>query len=247
MRLDVDMSAVNSFTMKLKVLHKSAFPAAVMSTLNSAAFDVKTNEMQKSADKNFVKRAPTFFKANSSVKKADGFNVNQMKSTVGMMSHKLRGPNNYAVNDLEEQEHGGDISNKAFIPINTGRISNNSNRLVSKRNWLNTIGEMVDAREGKGKTRKGKFMNAFFNSQPGQYIKGEISNGKTIVWRINSISSKRKEKRLDLTPIYSLKKGRSIKVKGTHFMKTASLKSADKLNFFYKLAAQKQIDRLSKK
>jgi len=247
MRLDVDMSAVNNFTLKLKELHKSAFPAAVMSTLNSAAFDVKTNEMQKSADRNFIKRAPTFFKANSSVKKADGFNVNQMKSTVGMMSHKLRGPNNYAVDDLEEQEHGGDIGHKTFIPIKTSRISGNPNRLVSKRNWLNTIGKMVDGRVGSGKTRKGRFMNAFLHSQPGQYIKGETSNGKVIVWRINSITSKSKEKRLDLTPMYSLKKGRSIKVKGTHFMKTASLKSADKLNFFYKLAAQKQIDRLAKK
>lgn len=247
MRLDVDMSAVNSFTMKLKVLHKSAFPAAVMSTLNSAAFDVKTNEMQKSADANFVKRSPNFFKANSSVKKADGFNVNQMKSTVGMMRHKLRGPNNYAVDDLEEQEAGGDIGHKSFIAMSTGRIGKNPNKLVATKNRLNSIDNLIDGRKGAVKTRKGRFMNAFVKSKPGDFIIGETTAKKTIVWRINSISTNRKTKHLDLSPIYDYSKGRSIKVKGTHFMKTASLKSADKLNFFYKLAAQKQIDRLSKK
>lgn len=41
MQLNVNTDATVALTNKLEKLHKSAFPVAVRSTLNSAAFDMK--------------------------------------------------------------------------------------------------------------------------------------------------------------------------------------------------------------
>jgi len=47
-----------------------------------------------------------------------------------------------------------------------------------------------------------------------------------------------------LTALYSVKSGRSVGVKETGFMRWASIESANKLEDFYIVAAQKQIDRV---
>ena len=92
MILNINSNAVVSYTNTLEKLHKSAFPVAIRETLNSAAFDVKKNTMPLSAKKSFIERQPTFFKANSKVDKATGFNTSTMKSTVGFFSNNLKLP-----------------------------------------------------------------------------------------------------------------------------------------------------------
>ena len=49
MILNVNTDAVVALTNKLEKLHRSAFPVAVRSTLNSAAFDMKKDTILKSA------------------------------------------------------------------------------------------------------------------------------------------------------------------------------------------------------
>ncbi|KKN42121.1 hypothetical protein LCGC14_0716250, partial [marine sediment metagenome] len=73
--LNVNTDEVVRYSNKLEKLHRSAFPIAIRGTLNNAAFDVKQKTMPVSAEKEFVNRQPNFFKANSKVNMAKGFNV----------------------------------------------------------------------------------------------------------------------------------------------------------------------------
>jgi hypothetical protein len=83
---DINTKAVVIFTNKLEKFRKSALPAAIRNTLNSAAFDVKQKTMPVSAEKNFVRRKPNFFKANSKVVMAQGREVKGLKAIVGFTS-----------------------------------------------------------------------------------------------------------------------------------------------------------------
>lgn len=124
MRLHINNDALVAFTKNLDKMHRSALPVAIRGTLNDAVYDVKTNTMPKKAME-FKKRSPNFFKANSKFEKATGFNVNTMQATVGFYENKLAHQNtNYAVKDLEQQEHGGNIAKKTMIAMRTARVGN---------------------------------------------------------------------------------------------------------------------------
>ena len=111
MQLNVNTDAVVAFTNKLEKLNRSAFPVAVRTALNSAAFHMKKDAIINSAKDNFIQRKPSFFKANSKVLPANGFDVNTMQSKVGFTG------NSQAVEDLEQQEQGGTIKGRSFLSI----------------------------------------------------------------------------------------------------------------------------------
>lgn len=239
MILNINSDAVVSYTNTLEKLHKSALPVAIRETLNSAAFDVKKNTMPLSAKKSFIERQPTFFKANSKVDKSTGFNVNTMKSTVGFFENKLiNGTTNYSINDLEDQEEGGTINMKTFIPTIYARKGNSKRGLVKPNFRLNKIREkgLINANKLPGKNERQKYLIAANKAGVGGFV-----IYKRMLWRINSLKQKSKVER---TPIYSVSKGRNIKVKSTQFMKLASLKTAKNMTGYYLGHAKKQIDRL---
>src|SRR5687767_16018423 len=93
MELNINSDAVVKHTNTLEKMHRSAMPLAIRNTLNSVAFDVKKNTMPASAEREFVTRAPNFFKANSRVEMARGWNVDSMQSVVGFI------PKDQAVED----------------------------------------------------------------------------------------------------------------------------------------------------
>ena len=112
MKFNVDTNEVIVFTNKLEKLSKSAFPNAVRGTLNGLGFDVKKNTMPEVAEKTFVTRRKNFLKASSRVEMARGFSLNSMETKVGFVPFK--GPNE-AVQDLEQQEHGGKIGGRSLL------------------------------------------------------------------------------------------------------------------------------------
>jgi len=126
--LNINNTANVAFSNKLERLSKSALPVAVRTTLNSAAFDVKKNTMPEQVSKTFTERRKTFFKANSRVEMARGFNVESMQSKVGF----INGGKNQAVRDLEAQEEGGKIGGRSFVPMDTSRISKSLKTIVFK-------------------------------------------------------------------------------------------------------------------
>jgi hypothetical protein len=241
MRLDVNSSGVFKFTRMLEKMQRSALPSAIRGALNKAVFDVKTNTMPASADV-FTKRQPNFFKANSKFENASGFNVDSMKATVGFTEHGLKGGNNYSVKDLEQQEYGGDIDKKGFIPLAPARTGNNPGKSVRANSRLKSITKIVNPRDAKAKNAKQAFVKSVAFAGKGGFVLGNF-NGKQILWRVNSL--KKVDGHFKLTALYSFKQGRKAHVKATGFMRNASLDTAKKLESFYIEEAKRQIAKLT--
>ncbi len=246
MKFNINTDEVVKFTNKLEKMHKSALPSAIRGTLNDAVRDVKTNTMLDESKKKFVNRSPNFFKSQSRYEKALGFNVDSMESSVGFVEGGLKGGDNYSVKDLEEQESGGTINKKSFIPLNTARISKSANKVVRANARLKSIKKIVNARNQKGKSKAEKFVNATLKAGIGGFVLGSTINGENILWRVDSLKSNLKTRKFTpkLTPLYDFNKGRSIKVKATNFMHKASIYSAKKMNWFYEKQAKRQIEKL---
>lgn len=240
--LNVNGDAVVSLTNKLEKLHKSAFPVAVRTTLNSGAFDVKQKTMPSNASLQFEERRKNFFKANSRVEKAGGFDVDNMESRVGFIS---RSGKNQAVEDLEQQEYGGRIKGRSYIPMDPARVSKSNKRNVRKMNRTSVMPNVVNARNVRGRSQQQRFVKAVAIAGVGGVVLSSY-RGKEILWRVNSIRRKSNGS-FNITPIYSYKKGRSVQIKSTHFMRKSSLQSGEKLNDFYVIEAKKQIKRLTGK
>lgn len=244
MILNINTDAVIRHSARLEQLRKSALPSAVRGTLNDLAFDVKQRTMPAHAHTEFVKRSPNFFKANSRVEMATGNQINSMHSTVGFFSNNLRSDkgnpaDNYAVKDLEQQEHGGKIAGKSFIPLDTARTGGYST-LVKPANRLTRIlpqNKLVIAKNLSGDSKKQKFVKAIFRAGVGGYVLGSNVMGENLLWRVESLWDDNGKKRFRLTPLYSYSKRRKIAVKETSFMREASMDSTKRAdNFFIKQA-----------
>jgi hypothetical protein len=241
--ININTNAVVAFTRKLERLHRSALPNAIRGALNKAAFDVKQNTMPRSADSEFIKRSPNFFKANSKVDMAQGFAVNQMRASVGFISNGIA--NNYAVDELEQQERGGLIKRRSFVATDIAR-GGSAVQPVRPGNRLKSIKKIANVDHVIGKNSHEKFIKSAVYAGKGGYV---ISNG--MLWRIDAIKTKKVKvigrysaTKVKATPIYSFDAGRSVSIKGTGFMRRASIESANKLDDFYISEAKRQIERL---
>ena len=239
--LNINTDAVVAFTNKLEKMHRSALPVAIRGSLNSAAFDVKLKTMPISVKKEFKERNKTFFKANSRVAMARGFNVKSMKALIGFTGGRLKGGNNFAVKDLAQQEHGGTINKKSFIPTDKARGGNKA-KPVRPSNRLSKINNIVNQKNLSG-SRKQRFIKAVHKAGKGGHVLGGTNAGQNTLFKVNSIG---KGGRFKLTPLYSYKEGRSVKVKPTHFMKKATILSGRKIEMFFIKEAKRQFERLRK-
>ncbi len=246
MVLNINSDAVIRHTATLERLHRSALPVAIRSALNSAAFDVKTKTMPIASNV-FVHRSPTFFPATSKVNPAKGFNINEMAAIVGFLPSSGAKEKGGATKNLEQQEHGGQIQHRAFIPLKQARSGGNYNRNVSAKNRLAEMKAkgIIDTKTSMAKTKAGKFFSsAFLAGKGGLVIGTDRHKGLRMLMRINSIHREGGRTFINSTPLYSVKSGRAVKVKTTKFMQKASLESAKKMEQFYMMAAEKQIARL---
>ncbi|HXP52174.1 MAG TPA: hypothetical protein VN922_19615 [Bacteroidia bacterium] len=247
MQFNINSDAVVHHTNLLEKISKNALPNAIRGTLNKTVFEVKTSSMPKKSDKKFIKRQPNFFKANSRFENASGSNVNTMKATVGMVSTSLSGGNNYAVKDLEEQESGGTITHRNFVPLKTARIGNSENKPVRPNVRLSKINKIVNARNSRGKNQKEKFLKAVIEAGPDGFVLGGKNN---ILFQVkykgkSSIKTKTSTFKFKLIPLYQFRRGRKVKVKATNFMKEASLETAKKMEAFFILEAERQVKKIS--
>jgi len=226
-RLDINTDAAVNFSDKLERMSRSALPNAVRNTLNSAAFDVKKVTMPLSAASEFTQRRKTFFKAKSRVGMAKGWDINQMNSKIGFIG----GGDNQAVRDLKEQEYGGQIKGRAFIPLEPARISNSITKNVRGKFKVKNIRNVDKINRKKN-----------FYKVVNRVGKGGFVIYKSTMFFVKSIV----DSKVELTAVYSYKKGRSANIKSTGFMRKASNKSAKKLNRFYEENAKRQIKRFKK-
>ncbi len=233
MQLVIDSTGLEKYAKQLNEINRSAYPVAVRQTLNSAAFDVKQRTMPDEAKDTFTQRKPNFFKANSKVEKAQGFAINTMQSTVGFTG------NQQAVEDLEQQEHGGKIKGRSFIPLDTARTGGSNKRMIRANARLKKL-KFVDPKNVSGKNEKEKFIKSVEFAGRGGLVLGEYK-GRKIIWRVNSLR-RNEDGQFKLTALYTYDKGRAAKIdKATHFMRTASLESAKLLNDHFIKNAEAQI------
>lgn len=251
--LNINTDAVIRHSARLEQIRKSALPSAVRGTLNDAAFDVKQRTMPAHAHTTFIKRSPNFFKANSRVEMATGNQINSMRSSVGFFSNNLRSDkgnpaDNFAVKDLEQQEHGGKIAGKSFIPLDTARTGGHAS-LVKPANRLTRIlpqNKLVIARNLSGVSKKEKFVKAIFKAGIGGYVLGSNVLGENLLWRVESLWDDNGSKKFRLTPLYSYSKRRKISVKETSFMREASMDTRKRIDGFYIKQAEFWINRYAK-
>lgn len=249
MILNINSNALVAHTNRLEKLHRSALPVAIRGTLNNAAFDVKQNTMPKSAKKEFVQRQPNFFKANSRVEMAKGFNVSTMKATVGFVEGRLKGDKNFAVRDLEEQEYGGEIKGRSLIPIDESRRGSSSVKPVRANYRLSNIKNVINANKVQSRNKKQKFIRAAFAAKKiygnNAFVLGNIRNkGRLTLSKIRTVRSTGARVVISRVPVYSYQAGFVARVKRTGFMKRASLESGLKIEQYFIRQAQRQIDRL---
>lgn len=237
MILNINSRAVVTFTNTLEKMHRSALPYAIRNTLNSVAFDVKKNTMPRNAAAEFTQRSPNFFRANSRVVMATGWNVSKMQATVGFLAVGSKGADQ-AVKELEQQEYGGVIESRSFIPMDTAR-GGNSAKPVRPSNRLSRIKKIVNSNTIAGKTAKQKFRHAVHKAGVGGYVIG--NNAKKTLFKVLAVGD-----RMKLRPLFSYKENRKVRVRATMFMREASLESGAKMESIFAREAKRQIERLNK-
>lgn len=234
MVININSSEVVVFTNKLEKLGGKLLPKAVNSALNKVALDVKKNTMPAESRSAFTVRQGNFFKANSRVEFSKATTIDKAQSTVGFRD---LGGNNYAVRDLEEQEHGGTIEKKSFIPTSAARGGSNAKNVRTSLR-LKAIKKIVAANKQKGNSEKQQFIRAVYEAG----VRGFVLGHHGTLWRIDGISRKRIRK----TAVYRYKKNRDVRVSATRFMEKASMKSAQLLPNYFIKAAEYQIKNLRK-
>ena len=228
---------------RLEKMSKYALPSAIRGTLNNAAFRVKTKDMPLEADQTFENRQPNFFKANSKFESAKGNNVSQLKSSVGFFENKLVNQgSNYAVKDLEQQEEGGAINKRSLIPTIFARKGKNKRGLVRANARLSAIKNMVKAKNITAKNDNERFILAASIAGQGGFVLY-----KNFVYKILSAPSSKlssRKTKIKAEPIYSVRQGRRVSVKPTHFMKQATEKAAKDIPRDFNKEAERQITKL---
>lgn len=135
MKIVVDTKNWGAYKKDLDKISRGAYPFSVRQTLNEAAFDMKKNELHKSAKKNFDHtRNSSFFKKFSYVHKAKGFDINTMVSAVVMRDLGVKSAKE-AVKNTPKHHYGGTVTGGTQY-LNDTRISKNYGKLVRRPNYL---------------------------------------------------------------------------------------------------------------
>ena len=247
--LNVNTNALVSYANKLERIHKNALPSIIRKTLNDAAMDVKQVTMPHTASLTFEKRQPTFWRAKSRVEFAKGLDLKSMQSRVGFWDRK----GTQAVADLEEQEYGGKIGSRDFMPYDSARIGGSYSRMIEAKNRIgdkSKLGRIVNNPSLisspksiiKG-TSKSKFIGAAAKAWKGNRIM--YNSDESALLRVNKFKRNKGSVEMDYTFLYSIKKGRKANIDNdTHFMRESSLRSANKMDRIFIKHAEQRFDRL---
>lgn len=254
--IQIDSNACVQAAYKLTQVNRSAYPYTCRQTLNKAAMDVKQDVSDNNKNP-FIHRNLTFFKASSRVEFAKGYDVNTMRSIVGFTPNpKRKTKNDYSVKDLEQQEDGGMIGSKTFIPLKRARVSGSPTKQIQGRFRLNTLyGEkgkgIVDADNNKkGKNDAQRLILSAIHAGVGKAVIGTMKSGKQIMFYINSYKRVDGNTKVNWTDIYSVKHNRKVEpLKGAHhhFMRDESLCAAQDMQSAFNTFARQNIQRALEK
>lgn len=216
MRLNVNTDALIGLTARLEGMHRSAFPSAVRNTLNDAAFEAKKN-IPETARGKFTIRQQNLFRTFSGVNKAAGFDVNRMKSQVGLDASKPK--SDELIEGLSAQETGGTIQGRKLIAHDKARIGSSNAKKVSRKNLLSNIRSFSK----KGKRVKGS-----------KYVLIKQSAAKGTLFEANKGK---------LKPLYNYINNRARNLKKRSFILPAALKASKRMDAFYIKNANRQFQK----
>jgi hypothetical protein len=243
-QLDINTEAMVVFSARLQSLNRSALPVAVRQTLNQAAFDVKQKTLEQSANKHFIRRAPTFFKAFSGVNKAVGFNINSMQSEVGMTANgKVTARE--AIKNMAMQEHGGTIRKGADY-LKAARAGNLGKR-VTRANYFDKDNLVKGAFSKKGTAKSNMIAAAYVSLKQKKPISINTRKGRFLI-QVTGISKYKSKKRKDDVKIRSKlliqdRNHKPVRIRATHFSQEAALVTQRKMTEFFYAEAKKQFER----
>ena len=242
--LDVNTDNLVRYANWLEKLNKKDLPKVVAKTLSKTAMNVKKKTLPVSFGSSMIKRNKSFITSHTRVEFAKAKeNVNSIKSTVGFFpSGKQGNSGQWAVKNMLQQEEGGTIKRKEFIPLTRekggpgkgARTAGSLRKRVTKRNRLSGI-RYIKAKDVQGRNEKSKFFNAIRKAKSGGYVLSE----KGILWRVKSLTGRKPS----LEALFSYEKGRTANIKKPKgFMKKASIRSSRRMNSIFIKEATKQID-----
>ena len=228
MQIKIDSNAIKQYEKKLNDLHRSAFPNAIRSTLNDAAFEMKKDNLHTSATKNFKHtRSKSFFKKFSGVKKATGWNINEMYSEIGLLDMGVKTAKT-AIDNMHMHEKGGSI-NEGATYLRDSRTSKSFGRLVRKQNYFK-----------RSKFVKGKnYVRKAFVALKENAI---MQHGDYLI-RVNKITKGRK---LRINTTLLMKKRKNARITPNHFITKAGIETRKSIPLNFRKHAQKQIKKRMK-
>ena len=218
MRLDINAEKVYDLKDKLEKMSSYAFPVSVRSALNNAAFETKKN-IPRYAQSEFVTRNKGLFKAFISVNKAEGKDLKNMASAVGVFN----AAKSKLASDLSQQEIGGTVPDRSLIPMDQARVSSSNSKSVKKANYLSTINISKSRKKGTG---------------TGYII---IKKGDS-----GTVFSTKKGSKNKLTPLYSYKKGRRASLKRKPFIQPVALKERQRIAEYFVNSAERMLKKIMK-
>lgn len=243
-KFNIDTSSIKSYSEKLRKIHKSALPSAVRNTLNDAVVDMKKKEIGVSARKNFKNlKEPNFFKRFTGFDKAVGFNINQMKSTVGFTGANKSNEKD-AVEGMEVQEFGGTIRKRSRY-LKDARVGSNLNRKAKKNAYFNASKSVfLNVRGVKKWSGKSKVVaQAYMSSKKGNPYFIKTKKGKMLVQASGFTKSKIGTPKFKTKVLMMSRSVKKSRIKKTSFMREAGEKTSKKMDGFYIKQAEYQLKK----
>ena len=157
-----------------------------------------------------------------------------MQSEVGF--RPKQGDKSHTIEDLEQQDHGGSIKNRAFVAMPAARVGGSWGKNVRAKNRLDKMRQQLFDSDSNALHVKGKeaFVISALYAKKGGFI---LNQSHTRVTEVVSVKRVGRNTKVKFKTVESVKKGRQARVKATHFMRTASVDSAKNMErWFVELA-----------
>lgn len=246
-RFNVNTEGVIHLTLRLERINKSAFPSAVRSTLNDAAFEMKQKNILESARKNMNVKQSNFFKANTGVERARfSRNVESMQATSGFINKRGIKANKAVEYGMEANEIGAvDTTGLMYKKATrTGRGLVRRNKYYDKGKVTKSY---LRSNIKTKKTTKGSYVQRAFASLVDKapvMVDTKVGRAMIMVKSITNVKGKLRIKSDLLMMDRTVKKA---KAKATHFNREAAQKTQKQMEGFYLKNAEFHFNKVWKK
>lgn len=246
----IDSTELIDYTLRLQKINDVALPMTTQNMLNNVAKDVKIRTLKKSVDQQFNVKRPNFFKSNSAYKpyRANqfGYNINKMKSEVGMTEGK--DSKETATEQVGKQERPGGIK-RGINPIGDKPQPKGVIDILKKKP------EIVDWSD----SNREKSINSYMRGASRAKRRGAglvIRSGSGgSMYRVRTFKKRKPTKKnpnrftIELKQIASYRKGGTVKItKQRPFLTNAvNMSMKEKMNSEFIKAAERQFARALKR